>query len=282
MIIFSKHFIKMEAASGDGTPVGGAGGAVMMSGDAAAAAVAAAQAASAVATPAAPAAPVTPPAPAKPAEPPKPGEDGSKPEPFTWEKTGHSSLDIALGWLGNQGLGETNELVQLAAKTGNFDGLKAHFAMNPTPGSAEMMSILETSFKDFVAQTNEARAKEAEQQVEFLGGEERANAIVEWASANAEPAEKAAFNALMDQGGFAARAALAYVSSLYDRANAVDPVAAIPAAQVHNGGGRGGPVAANTPITRAQFAEEAQKLYQAHGDAYTQTPAYQALRRRVL
>jgi len=272
MIFFSKRFIKMDEAN-DGTGGAGGGGTVVMSGDEAAAAARAAAAAPATPapTPAAPA-PAATPAATEPAEAAKTVE---------WAKTGHQSLDISLTWLGNQGLGEENELVQLAAKTGNFDGLKAHFAQNPTPGAAEMLSILENSFKEFVGAENEKRAKEAAEQVAFLGGAERADAVVAWASENAEPHEKAAFNAMMDQGGFQARAALAYVSSLYDKANSQDPVNIIPQAQVHTGGGRGGPQASNTPITRAQLAEEGAKLYQTHGDAYVHTPAYRALLRRV-
>ncbi|AGW43615.1 scaffolding protein [Burkholderia phage JG068] len=278
MIFFGKHFPLMNE---EGT--GASGGGVVMSGDAAAAAVAAAQAAAAapVAAPAAAPAAAAPAAPAAatPAEPAgKEGEDGS----FEWVKTGHASLDIALGWLGKQGLGETNELVQLAARTGNFDGLKAHFAQNATPGSAEMLSILESSFKDYVETQNANIEKETASQVEFLGGPERANAVIEWASTNAEPAEKQAFNAMMDAGGFQARAALAYVSSLYDKHTGTSEHDAIVGAQVTNGNaGRGGPQAPTTPISRVQFAEEGQKLYQQYGEGYQQTAAYRALARRV-
>ena len=179
-------------------------------------------------------------------------------------------------------MGETNELVQLAARTGNFDGLKAHFAQNATPGSAEMLSILESSFKDYVETQNANIEKETASQVEFLGGPERANAVIEWASTNAEPAEKQAFNAMMDAGGFQARAALAYVSSLYDKHTGTSEHDAIVGAQVANGNaGRGGPQAPTTPISRVQFAEEGQKLYQQYGEGYQQTAAYRALARRV-
>lgn len=278
MIFFGKHFPLMNE---EGT--GASGGGVVMSGDAAAAAVAAAQAAAAapVAAPAAAPAAAAPAAPAAatPAEPAgKEGEDGS----FEWVKTGHASLDIALGWLGKQGLGETNELVQLAARTGNFDGLKAHFAQNATPGSAEMLSILESSFKDYVETQNANIERETASQVEFLGGPERADAVIEWASTNAEPAEKQAFNAMMDAGGFQARAALAYVSSLYDKHTGTSEHDAIVGAQATNGNaGRGGPQAPTTPISRVQFAEEGQKLYQQYGESYQQTAAYRALARRV-
>ena len=277
MSFFGEHFPLMNE---EGT--GAAGGGVVMSGDAAAAAVAAAQAApvapvaAPVAAPAA-AAPAAP-APAAPAAEAGKTDDGS----FEWVKTVHASLDIALGWLGKQGLGETNELVQLAARTGNFDGLKAHFAQNATPGSAEMLSILESSFKDYVETQNANIEKETASQVEFLGGPERANAVIEWASTNAEPAEKQAFNAMMDAGGFQARAALAYVSSLYDKHTGTSEHDAIVGAQVANGNaGRGGPQAPTTPISRVQFAEEGQKLYQQYGEGYQQTAAYRALARRV-
>lgn len=277
MSFFGEHFPLMNE---EGT--GAAGGGVVMSGDAAAAAVAAAQAApvapvaAPVAAPAAAAPAAT--APAAPAAEAGKTDDGS----FEWVKTGHASLDIALGWLGKQGLGETNELVQLAARTGNFDGLKAHFAQNATPGSAEMLSILESSFKDYVETKNANIEKETASQVEFLGGPERANAVIEWASANAEQGEKQAFNAMMDAGGFQARAALAYVSSLYDKVNGQSEHDAIVGAQVANGNaGRGGPQAPTTPISRVQFAEEGQKLYQQYGEGYQQTAAYRALARRV-
>ena len=299
MIFFGKHFPLMSEGG-----TGASGGGVVLSGDAAAAAVAAAQAASAapVAAPAAApaaaapaaapaaAAPAAAPAAAAPAAAPAAAAPAAAPAAagktddgsFEWVKTGHASLDIALGWLGKQGLGETNELVQLAARTGNFDGLKAHFAQNATPGSAEMLSILESSFKDYVETQNANIEKETASQVEFLGGPERANAVIEWASTNAEPAEKQAFNAMMDAGGFQARAALAYVSSLYDKHTGTSEHDAIVGAQVANGNaGRGGPQAPTTPISRVQFAEEGQKLYQQYGEGYQQTAAYRALARRV-
>jgi hypothetical protein len=85
----------------------------------------------------------------------------------------------------------------------------------------------------------------------------------------------------MDQGGFAARAALTYLKTLYGMHNQSDPVDAIVGAQVATAGASRGTTTPNTPISRMQLAAEGQKLYQVYGDAYTQSREYRALLRRV-
>lgn len=194
---------------------------------------------------------------------------------FTYAKTGHDTLDMALDFVGKAKLGNDHPAM-IAAGAGNFDLLKAHFAQNPVPGWETIVAIGEKAFNEYLTQLGEKGAAEIAKAHDLAGGKENFEAALSWANTNAEPAEKEQFNAMMEQGGFAADAALFYIInqhkaslSSYDGSSAVSPTAAV----------RGG-APTGEKLNRVQFAAEAKKLYNKMGDSYVNSPEFAALGRR--
>lgn len=201
--------------------------------------------------------------------------EGEKSGAFVYAATGHATLDTCLDFVGKAKLGNDHPAM-VAAGAGNFDLLKAHFAQNPVPGWETIVAIGEKAFGEYMQQLGEKGAAEIAKAHELAGSKENFEAALEWANANAEPAEKEQFNAMMEQGGFAADAALFYVinqhkASLgsYDGASAVRETAAV----------RGG-ASSGDKLNRVQFAAEAKKLFNKMGDSYVNSAEFAALGRR--
>lgn len=194
---------------------------------------------------------------------------------FVYEKTGHSTLDMVLEFAGKAKLDNMHPAM-VAAGAGNFDLLRAHFATNPVPGWEVMVNIGEKAFGEHLQALGEKGAAELAKAHELAGSKEEFESALQWASDNAEPHEKESFNKMMEQGGFAADAALFYIINQhkasresYDGASAVQPTAAV----------RGG-AASGDKLSRVQFADEARKLFNRMGDNYVNSPEFKALGRR--
>ena len=98
-----------------------------------------------------------------------------------------------------------------------------------------------------------------------------------WAGANATPEEKAEINALLNQGGLAAKGAVKYLMDTYNRANNVEVNPADPLAN----SGRGGvPNAANGPLTASEYSAAVQQLNNKLNGRLDGSPEYEALQRR--
>lgn len=198
-------------------------------------------------------------------------------EAVTYAKTGDSSLDAALEFVGKLGLLPDNPAL-VAAGAGNFDLLRAYFAQSPVTGWETMVKIGEDGFKRFLASNAQKVLDERAVGIELAGSEENLNEAVAWANAEADPDEKTAFNEMMSKGGFMARAALSYVVNAHQASkDTVVPVSAVNPAKVTKRSEVSG-----GPLNRVQFAEEARKLYRAQGDQYINSPEYAALGRRLV
>lgn len=196
--------------------------------------------------------------------------------PVIYEATGDRGLDMALAFIGKQGLAGDHPAVQAAAE-GDFTLLKATLAQKGVQGYAEFVELGEQAYAR-TQEKNKAAAEATRAAVHAAaGGEEQWAAIQKWASANASPEEKAEINEQLNKGGIAAKAAVTYLMTTYAKsadmtqepASAVKPGASLkPAAPVK--------------MTAAVYAEEVAALNVKLRGRLDGSPEYEALQRRRL
>lgn len=216
----------------------------------------------------APAAPPVPPTPQTPAEP-------QAPETAVFETTGNVNVDYALGVIGKAGIGPEHPAVK-AAMEGDFGMLKHALAAAGVHGSDHLIDMVQ---REAVAEAEReaADAKEIGAScVAVAGSPEHWEDVVVWARANADEGEVETINGLLANKA-TAKIAAHYLVSMYDGSlGDKEPLrSAVP---------QGAPAAAAQPqgkLSRQEFASEAQKLHQRLGDAYTGSPEYAALYRRL-
>jgi len=230
------------------------------------------------AAPAAPAAaPAPAPAPVKEATPTQPTAQPEptpqEPEKAEYEPTGDPTLDYVLGYIGEQGFGQDHPAVQ-AAFNGDFALLEVELAKKGAPGADKILAMAQRSYEQAQGQQKERDAATGQALVEVAGSLEQWESVVGWARENADDSEKEAINGLLQQGGLQAKIAARYLVEAYKVSQGTSfegkPAVAAGAAPAQA-------PASNAPLTRAQFATEAEKLYRQFGDAYQQRPEYQQL-----
>ena len=199
---------------------------------------------------------------------------------YTYEKTGDTSLDYALAYVGRLGFGPEHPAVS-AATSGNFGILKAELAALGTkaPGYSEVVAMAEEAFAKGNAKKAEAAKAVGAYAVQAAESPERWSDIQKWASANADPSEKAELNAAFAAGGLRARTAVDYLVKCYDKSSGA--VKSPKAAARADAAPQGAPTAG--PLTASEYSSEVQKLMrERRGKDIGDTPAYKALQARRL
>ena len=223
----------------------------------------------------APAAPAPAPAPA-PAQKPEPApEPEETPEPIEYEKTGDATLDYVLSYIGEQGLDHDNPAVK-AALSGDFAQLEVELLKKGAVGADKIIDLAQRSFEKYQEEEQSNLAETGKALIEIAGGEDQWEEVVTWAKDNAEPEEKEEINALLQKGGISAKIAAQFLVSSYRNTQGTEfegksaaPAAATPAASAPSG-----------PISRVEFAKEAERLYRKVGEGYQKTPQYRQLAQR--
>lgn len=196
-------------------------------------------------------------------------------EPVEYEPTGDAGLDMALTFIGKAGIGPDSPAV-LAAQSGDFSVLKALLAEKAIPGWEQYVALGEAAYKR-TAEADAAKAAEGRAAIfKEAGGEEQWNAVKAWAGENATPEEKADINKQLAAGGLAAKTAVRYLVSLYERASNVvqEPKDAT------TGAGKA-PKAAG-PMGPREYAQEVQALRNKLGGGFETSKEYAALQQRRL
>lgn len=222
----------------------------------------------------------------KPKEDPKPVEtakpdatktdlpDGSVVE---YESTGDTGLDMALDFVGKAGISGDHPAMQAAAE-GDFSILKAVLAQKGVAGWEQYVKLGEDAY----ARTKAAEATKSQALVTLVhdvaGGKEEWEAVKAWASENAEPAEKAQINALLNQGGLAAKGAVTYLVNAYNKASNVTVNPKDPTANAARNGGT--PDAATGPLDPKAYAKAVGELNHKLNGRLEGSKEYEALQRR--
>lgn len=244
---------------------------------------AAATVATAIGNPAAAVAPVasTPaaaaPAAANPAADPAKAEQGTFGESVTYQPTGDSNLDLALGFAGKHGLSPEHPVMVEASK-GNFGPIKALFAEKGVQGWEAYVALAEKGFHDFTRAEAEKTLAIQKIVVAAAGSEDEWNNVLSWASANADPDEKEHVNAALAQGGVVAEAMAAYLVNLYRGAPGVSYAPQERA--VTPNAARGAAASSNAPLSPREYTKAVQELRRTLGVGFESSREYQILNQR--
>lgn len=224
--------------------------------------------------------PVTEPAVDKSAE--KKESSAKEADPITYESTGDAKLDVALAFFGKAGLGDQHPAIQ-AAITGDFSLLAAELEAKGMPGWQSHLNLAKESYEKYQSEQKAGQEKivgAVSEALEKAGySNEQWNEAVAWTRENAEPEEIEQIN-LMLRHPFTAKIAVGYLTSLHSEAHGVEKQPAKRGIKEEAGAERRA-AADTTPISRAQFAQEAEKLARNFGPDYMSTPEYKALRQRI-
>lgn len=195
--------------------------------------------------------------------------------------TGDAGLDMALGFFGKLGLGPGDKAFDAAAN-GDFGMLKAKLGQlgNKATGYEGFVALAEQAYAKGAEANKGKVAKDVAAIHSAVGGADQWKAIQAWASANAEPHEKAEVNAALRQGGVAAKAMAQWLAGKYATAagTTVEPADIVTP-------GAAGKVAssANGALTAKDYATEVQAARAKLGWKFDGSKEYAALQaRRVM
>lgn len=216
------------------------------------------------------------PAPAPAAE--APAAPAAEAPVVTYEPTGDPALDVALGFLGRMGIAPDHPGVK-AAEAGDFAILKAELAAlgDKAKGWEQFIALGEAAYAK-VRDAHAARAAaDREAVLSAVGGEENWKAVQDWATKNAEPAERDAVNAALAAGGIAAKAMATYLNGLYQKASGttVTPAQVVPGTAASTAG-----VPTNGALSPKEYAAAVHQLYVDKRGSIDDTPEYAALQAR--
>lgn len=211
---------------------------------------------------------------------PKAGAD----DVIQYEATGDAKLDVALAFFGRAGLDAEHPAIA-AAVNGDFGLLAAYLEEKGVQGWQAHLALAKEAHERF----QEARQEGETKIVEAVTGalekagysNEQWGEAIEWARQNAEPHELAELNEMLGKP-FSAKIAVGYLTSLHREASGVEYAPAKGAIK-EDAGSRTSAAVDTTPISRVEFAREAEKLAKKYGgSAYMNSPEYKALvKRRV-
>lgn len=236
-----------------------------------------------VAAPAAPEAPTPAPAPAPrigdPAEPVPAvfAEAGANGE-FVYDSTGDAGLDYALNFVGKLGFGDTHPAIQ-AASNGDFALLRVELATKGVAGADAVVALAEAAYQKHTKAAAESTQAITDYAHSLAGSVENWGVISAWASANADPEEKADLNDALAKGGASARRALKYIVDGYKGQNALpkEPATPVrPGAATHAGPATG-------PLTAKAYADAVLEIQRAaKGRDISASPEYLSLQKQRL
>ena len=196
-------------------------------------------------------------------------------EVIAYEPTGDVGLDMALGFVGKAGINASHPAM-LAAQTGDFTILKATLAAKGVQGWEQFVALGEAAYARTTADNDKKAVASRDAIYKEAGGEESWNAIKTWAGTNATPEEKAEINALLNQGGLAAKGAVKYLSDAYARANNVEVNPRDPLANA----GKGGNASVNGPLSPKEYSAAVGQLNNKLGGRLEGSKEYADLQRR--
>lgn len=223
----------------------------------------------------------------KPADKPAAKQEPAKKEEGTeiqYEPTGDAKLDVALAFFGRAGLAADHPAIK-AAVDGDFSLLSAELEAKGIAGWQSHIALAKESHEKFKAGREEAEGKIVTAVVGALEkagySNEQWGEAIGWARENAEPDELAALNQMLSTP-FGAKAAVAYLTNLHRDASGVEYAPQKGAVKEDAGARQAAPANDQTPLTRAEFAREAEKLAKKFGsNEYMSSPEYKALRSRI-
>lgn len=201
-------------------------------------------------------------------------DDGS----ISYQPTGDAALDVALSFIGGVGIAGDDPSV-IAAANGDFALLEAKLAVlgDKAAGWQQMLNLAkdayaraQVNFKAHVEKTDNAI-------LSVVQSAENWNAIKAWAAKNADPAEKAEINKMIDAGPIQARAAATLLLNAYKAATGTVVNPSNPAS---NASGQS-VAASNGKLAPGDYTTAVADLHRKLGNRMESSPEYAALRSRL-
>lgn len=140
-------------------------------------------------------------------------QDGAS---FTYQDTGDTGLDVALGFVGKLGFGPAHPAI-IDAIDGKFEKLEAHLGTlgDKAAGWERMVGLAKDAYSRSATTTQQTQLAITAAVTEVAGGDKQWASIKEWAGKNADEAEKAEINVMLNGGPVQARAAANLLLGLY-------------------------------------------------------------------
>ena len=207
----------------------------------------------------------------------------TEPEPIQYEETGDAKLDLALGFFGRNGLDPEHPAIQ-AAVDGDFSLLEAELASKNAPGWQQYVALAKEAHGNVVKQAKErddsVTAAVSSTLEQFGYTNEQWGEAIEWVRKEAAD-EVPEINRIMASGPLGAKAITAYILQNHREASGTEYAPQAKAVKEEQGANGGGVRAPVTPISKSQFAQEAEKLAKSFGPDYMSSPEYKLLRQRA-
>lgn len=195
-----------------------------------------------------------------------------------YEETGDPALDVALGFLGTLGFAGSSDAMVRAAK-GDFALLEAQLATMGTQAQGwERMVALAKSAHATSETTRTANVAATDKAIMSVVGDKASwDNIVKWAATNADPAEKAEINKMIDGGPIQARAAATLLLTAYKSANGTTIT---PASATRNAAGAV-PDSGRGPLNAQDYNTAVRALSAKLGNRMETSQEYADLQRRL-
>jgi len=198
-------------------------------------------------------------------------------EAVAYEPTGDASLDMALAFIGKHGLGPDHPAI-VAAGNGDFGPVTALLAEKDVQGYAAYVALAEQGYQRMAAE-QAAKAQAVQAIVTQAAGDADTWAVVQqWASANAEPHEREAVNAALEQGGIQAEAMAHFLVHQYRSATGTTYTPT--ASAVKPDAVRGAANPSGDALSPKDYGQAVSELRRAKGADFERTREYQELQAR--
>jgi len=177
---------------------------------------------------------------------------------------------------GKHGLGPEHPAIA-AAGNGDFGQLKALLAEKTVPGWEAYVALAEKGYQDQLAREAQKVAEVQQIVAQAAGDAATWNETLAWASSNAEPHEKEAVNAALEQGGVVAEAMAAFLVNQYRSATGTTyaPTASAVAPDAPRAAASRGDA-----LSPAEYGKAVMALRTSKGAAFEQTTEYRQLQAR--
>lgn len=196
---------------------------------------------------------------------------------YEYQPTGDASLDLALGFIGNLGIGPEHPALK-AAQQGDFSKMGEH--LKSLGDKAKGYERYIAAAQESVSRRNAAR-QESEKAVlktitEAVGGSEQWNAIHDWVAAEASDEQKAEITRAFAAGPYAAQAMAVQLAALYKQSGQAKAKPAV------SNQAAATPAAGAGALSPIEYRAEVRKLYAKYGYRVEATREWQELNARYL
>lgn len=188
-------------------------------------------------------------------------------------RTGDAGLDMALGFLAQNGYTNESPAVQ-AAREGDFSLIRAEMAARGIQGASEYLALAEQGYGRLIEADRARDADIRDTILQEVGGEAAWNEIAGWAKANIQEAFHSDINAALATGGIVASAMAQFLRSQMLGAGEVAPRSPV-------AGNAEAAVQSNTTLTFKEYQQEVRRLNELHHGNIDNLPEYADLKRRL-